>query len=67
MGESPLKPEMAAPEVTPDCVTAQGNTAYVMYPARPHAGASSDTDSSRPTRPRRSQYQNRSDPAITVA
>ena len=54
-GES-LEPEKTAPEVTPDRVTAQAKTLYAMF-----------TGSSRPTSPRRIQYQNRSDPAITVA
>src|SRR5947207_1648990 len=43
-------------KLTPDGVTAQGNTLYAML-----------TASSRPTRPLRSQYQNSSDPVITVA
>jgi len=43
-------------EVTPDGVTAQGNTLYAMF-----------TASSRPTSPLRSQCQKSSEPVITVA
>src|SRR6266571_2021769 len=56
-----LSRKASAEEVTPGSVTAQGNLAYVS----PSSGSA--TTSSFPIRPRRNQYQNRSEPTITVA